>query len=488
MVPAPQIVIIGTGFAGIGMAIKLKRAGIDDFVILERAADVGGVWRDNTYPGCACDVESHVYSFSFAPHPSWSRMFAPQAEIRDYLRRCADDFGVRGHIRFEHELLDATWDARAAVWRLETSKGAMQARILVSGMGALAEPASPDVPGLARFQGETFHSARWNHAYDLTGRAVAVIGTGASAIQFVPQIQPKVGRLTVFQRTPPWILPRMDRALTDKERARCEKLPLFQKLWRLRLYLTREVYGWSFRHPWLMKKAKQISLRHLGKAVKDPALRAKLTPQYEMGCKRILIANDYYPALTKSNVQVVTENIAEIRAKSVVTADGNEYPVDAIIFGTGFQVTTLPSTLRIHNEHGVSLRSALGPSPKAHIGTTVPGFPNFFMIQGPNTGLGHNSVVAIIEAQIALIFSAIRYLRRKPGAALSPTPLALERFIALVDAKTRGSVWTAGGCSSWYLDATRRNSTLWPRSIAAFRRVARFSARDYDISEGGANG
>ncbi|HEV7687117.1 MAG TPA: NAD(P)/FAD-dependent oxidoreductase, partial [Acidimicrobiia bacterium] len=317
------------------MAVRLKDAGFDDFVVLERAGEVGGTWRDNTYPGAACDVPSHLYSFSFAPNPDWSRSFSPQAEIQDYLRRVATDFGVRPHIRFHHEVLGAVWDEARQRWRVATTAGDFDADILVSATGALSDPAVPPLPGLERFEGTVFHSARWDHGHNLTGQRVAVVGTGASAIQFVPRIQRRVGHVTVFQRTPPWILPRWDRPFRPSERWAFRHLPLIQQLARAGIYWGREqmVAGFVVA-PGLMRAAERLARRHLERSVPDRELRARLTPDYRIGCKRILISNDYLPALTQPNVRLVAAGLAEVRERSVVAADGTEHEVDTIIFGT----------------------------------------------------------------------------------------------------------------------------------------------------------
>ena len=317
-----RIAIIGSGFGGLGTAIRLKQQGVDGFVVLERAGDVGGTWRDNTYPGCACDVQSHLYSFSFAPNPEWSRSFSPQPEIQRYLQRCAREFGILPHVRFHHEVTDARWDDDAQRWRIRTSRGPLTAQVLVMAAGALSDPVIPHLPGLERFQGHAFHSARWDHAYDLRGKRVAVIGTGASAIQFVPEIQPCVERLHVFQRTPPWILPRHQRDLAAIERGLFRGVPAAQRAARGAIYLAREAFVLAFRNPGAMRMAQRVALRHLRKSIPDPALRAKLTPDWTMGCKRILLSNEYLPALAQPNVEVVTDGIAEVRAHSIVTADG----------------------------------------------------------------------------------------------------------------------------------------------------------------------
>ncbi len=480
---AIPIAIIGTGFAGLAMAIRLKENGIEDFTLFERADELGGTWRDNSYPGCACDVESHLYSFSFAPNPAWSRMFSAQPEIWAYLKAVADRFGLRPHIRFGHEMKGLTWDAERSRWNLATSKGDFTADIVVSAVGALSEPAVPRLAGIDTFEGKVMHSARWDHAYPLDGKRVAVVGTGASAIQFVPEIQPRVEKLVLFQRTPPWIVPRLDRRLKSWELALLARFPFLQKLWRLRIYLFREFLGLAFRRPKMMEKLKAIALRHMKRAIPDDAaLRARLTPEYTIGCKRILISNNYYPALTRENVEVVTEGIREVRARSIVTADGKEREIDAIVFGTGFQVTDMPWGKYVRGKGGRLLDDTWKGSPHAFLGTTVPGFPNLFAILGPNTGLGHNSVVLMIESQVAHILKAIRYMRKKKARSLEAKEEAEARFLAEVEKRMHGTVWTSGGCKSWYLDRTGKNSTLWPGSVGSFRRRVRpFRPGDYHV-------
>lgn len=485
-----DVAIVGSGFAGLGAGILLKREGAHDFVIFERAAEIGGTWRDNSYPGCACDVESHLYSFSFAPNPGWSRSYSPQPEILAYLRRCADRYGLGPHLRFNHELRGAAWDEESQRWRLETSAGTYTARVLIGGMGPFSEPKIPDLPGLAGFEGKVFHSARWDHDYDLSNKRVAVIGTGASAIQFVPEIQPKVAELHLFQRTPAWVVPRFEHRLGPAMQAIYRALPILQKLARGAIYARREIFVLAFRHPKLMSVFERFARRHLERTIADPALRAKLTPSFRMGCKRILLSNDYLPALARDNVDVVTEPIREVRARSIVTADGKERAIDAVICGTGFQVTEMPFAERIRGRGGQTLASAWNGSPGAHWGTTVAGFPNLFLLLGPNTGLGHSSVVLMIESQLRLVMGAIRHMRNGGIAALEPRSEEQARFLAEVNDAMGGTVWSAGGCASWYMDKTGRNSTLWPGYTFSFRRRCRFRPEEYaaEMPRGDAKG
>jgi cation diffusion facilitator CzcD-associated flavoprotein CzcO len=475
-----QIAIIGSGFGGIGMAIRLKQEGIEDFVIFERAADVGGVWRDNTYPGCACDVQSHLYSLSFAPNPDWTRSFSPQSEIWDYLRRCARDFDLLPHIRFEHTVGEVIWQDDTRRWQIETSQGTWLARVLVSAAGSFDKPKLPKLNGLEKFQGKLFHSSRWDHGFDLRGRRVAVIGTGASAIQFIPEIQAKVDKLYVFQRTAPWIVPRHDRPLAPVERQIFRRFPPAQKMMRAGIYGFRELLGFAFRHPWAMRLLQPIARRHLRRSIADPVLRAKLTPNYLMGCKRVLISNDYFPALSQPNVELVTDGIREVREHSIIDSDGVEYAIDAIILGTGFHVSDFPFSSKICGRDGRTLSEIWQGSPKALAGTMVAGFPNLFLLPGPNTGLGHSSVIFMLEAQIEHALSAFHYLRDHNLVSIDARPEAQADYVANVDKMMRGTVWTSGGCQSWYLDVTGRNSTLWPADSWGFwRRAVRFTPQKY---------
>lgn len=475
-----RIAIVGAGFGGIGAGIRLRRAGERDFQIFDRGAEVGGTWRDNSYPGCACDVPSHVYSLSFAPNPDWSRRFAGQAEIWAYLRRCVDEHGLRPHLRLGHEVRAAAWDDEAARWVIDTSHGRWTADVLVAAAGPLAEPAVPKLPGLETFAGESFHSARWNHDYDLTGRRVAVIGTGASAIQFVPRIAPIVDRLTVFQRTPPWVLPRADRPIAAARRRLYRRLPAARWLTRAALYWGREVAATGFLHPAVMRVAQRAARRHLHRQVPDPALRATLTPNYTLGCKRVLLSDDYYPALTRSNVEVVTAGIAEVRPDGIVTRDGATHRADAIIFGTGFHVTDMPLARAIRGRDGRSLAEVWQGGMRAYRGTSVTGFPNLFLLLGPNTGLGHNSVIFMIECQLTHLLGLLRHLRATGVPAVEPTPDAQADDAARIDRRMARTVWSRGGCRSWYTDATGRNSTLWPGySWSYWWRTRRFDAEAY---------
>jgi cation diffusion facilitator CzcD-associated flavoprotein CzcO len=463
-----DVVVVGAGFSGLAMARELRRRGHRDFLVLERADDVGGVWRDNTYPGCACDVPSHLYSFSFALNPEWSSTYSPQPEIHAYLKRTAEQEGLLDRVRFGCELTDARWDPEAAQWRLETTRGVLTARALVVAPGGLVEPKLPDIPGLADFPGTVFHSARWNHEHRLDGERVAVVGTGASAIQFVPRIQPRVGKLVLFQRTAPWILPRTDRPITRLERAVFRRVPGAQRLMRTLVFWLREAGALTMLRPALSVLSRTSGLAHLRRQVPDRELRRKLTPRYAPGCKRILLSNDYLPSLTRPNVEVLTEGLAEVRGSTVVGTDGSEREVDTIILGTGFEVTEPPIAERIRDGAGRSLADHWDGSMRAHKGTTVAGFPNLYFLTGPNTGLGHTSVVLMAEAQVRYVAQALRH------EVVEVRPEAEAAWNELVQRKTRGTVWVSGGCASWYLDRRGLNTTLWPdfqhRFTLALRR------------------
>jgi cation diffusion facilitator CzcD-associated flavoprotein CzcO len=478
-----RVAIIGAGFGGLGAGIRLARAGRADFVILERAGSVGGTWRDNTYPGCACDVPSHLYSFSFAPNPDWSHTFSRQPEIRQYLEDVADRSGIRGRIRFGTEVTGARWDAARALWQVRTSRGELTADVLISAAGPLSEPSIPDIPGLAEFPGAVFHSARWDHGYDLAGKRVAVIGTGASAIQLVPQIQPLAAMLVLFQRTPAWVLPRRDRRITGAERWLYQHVPLAQRLARLGIYLSRESTVGAFtRRPHLLRAAQRLALRNLAASISDPGLRAKLTPRYIMGCKRILLSSDYYPALARPNVEVVASGLARVDGPAVIAQDGTAHEVDAIIFATGFHTTDMPIAERILGADGRSLAEAWGADMRALRGTTVTGFPNLCLVIGPNTGLGHNSMVHIIESQLNYILGYLAALDESGAAALDARPGAQERWCAAIERRMGRTVWATGGCVSWYLNAAGRNPTLWPASTLRFRHeTRRFDPAEYDF-------
>ncbi|MFJ5777857.1 flavin-containing monooxygenase [Streptomyces sp. NPDC093094] len=470
-----RVAVIGSGFGGLGAAVRLRREGITDFVVLERAGGVGGTWRDNSYPGCACDVPSHLYSFSFAPHPDWPRTFSGQEHIRAYLERVTDTFGLRPHIRFDSEVKLMTWDTGKLLWHIETSSGSLTADVVVSATGPLSDPKIPDIPGLDTFPGKVFHSARWDHDLDLTGKRVAMVGTGASAIQIVPAIQPKVAHLTLFQRTPPWVMPRMDRAISGVERSLHRALPFTTQLRRGLLWGIRELQVQAFtKHPNELGLVEKIARQNMTRAIKDPALRAKLTPDYRIGCKRILLSSEYYPALAQPHVDVVASGLSEIRGSTVVAADGTEAEVDAIVFGTGFHVTDMPIAERVVGAEGRTLAETWQDGMQALRGASAAGFPNWMTIIGPNTGLGNSSMILMIESQLNYMADYLRQLDVLGGrAALDARPSAVGAWNRRVQERMKRTVWNTGGCTSWYLDASGRNTTVWPGTTTEFRRATR---------------
>jgi cation diffusion facilitator CzcD-associated flavoprotein CzcO len=479
-----RIGIVGAGFGGLGMAIHLRQAGIDDFVIWERDSDVGGTWWTNTYPGCQCDIPSHLYSFSFEPNPEWTRTYPLQPEISRYLRRCADRYGISDHIRLDCEVTGADWDEGEGVWHVQTARGPYTVDLVIAAPGFLSEPATPSLPGLERFEGVTFHTARWNHDRDLTGRRVAVIGTGASAIQTVPQIQPIVEHIDVFQRTPPWVMPHRDRPITEAERRIYRRFPALQRMVRSWVYFTREMLVPGFvRNPQLMKLPQRVARRNLERNVADPELRAKLMPDYSFGCKRVLPSNEWYPAITKPNVSVVTQAIREVVPNGIVTADGELREVDTIVFATGFYVTDVRFAKIVRGRDGAVMSEVWNGSPQAYRGTAVAGFPNLFFITGPNTGLGHNSLVYMIEAQLDYLMDAVRAMERNGASRVEVRRAAQDAYNADLQSRMGRTVWNSGGCSSWYIDANGKNTTIWPDFTWRFRRqLQRFDAPAYELT------
>jgi cation diffusion facilitator CzcD-associated flavoprotein CzcO len=477
-------VVVGAGFSGLAVAARLAKAGLERTIVLERAASIGGTWRENTYPGCACDIPSHLYSFSFAPKHDWSRLYAPQPEIRAYLEHVASTCGLRPKIRLNASVEGATWDETGAVWRVALEGGeSLVTRSLIAATGPLSIPATPALAGLENFEGAVFHSATWDHGYDLKDKRVAVIGTGASAIQFVPRIAPAVARLDLYQRTPPWILPKGDRPIPPETIERFRRFPPFRLYERYRLFWIHESRADGFTtSPAIMEQSKALALRLIDKQVKDPELKRKVTPDYLLGCKRLLISSDYYPALARSNVDVITESVRSVYPGGIETANGTRRDVDAIVFGTGFEVQKTILGFALVGRGGRSLAEAWARGKEAYLGTTVSGFPNFFMMIGPNSGLAHNSQVFMIEAQARYVTAALKKLLKRRRAAIDVRRPVQTGFNTWVGDRLKGSVWTEGGCKSWYLDpVTGRNSSMWPSSALAFwRRLRRFRRGDYE--------
>lgn len=479
-----RVLIIGAGFAGVGLAIQLQKRGIDDFLVLEKAASVGGTWRDNHYPGAACDVPSHLYSYSFEPKTDWSRKFAPQAEIVAYIQHCVDKHQLAGKIRCNTEVASAEFEQTSGLWRVIGKNGEHYlAQALVSACGQLNQPAYPRIPGLESFAGEAFHSARWNHAYDLAGKRVAVIGTGASAIQFVPEIVPKVQHLTLFQRSAAYVISKPDRAYKRWELALLRRWPWLQQIDRGLKYVQHEVRALAFIHfPVLMKLFQFSFQRHLAAAIADPERQRQLQPDYPLGCKRILISNNYFPALAQGNVEIVNQAIQSITPLGVVTADGREHPVDALIYGTGFAATDFLAPMQIKGLGGVELNQAWRDGAEAYKGISVNGFPNLFLLYGPNTNLGHNSILYMLESQFAYVLNCLDALQQQGLRYMDVKPQVQQRFNQHLQQVIRHSIWEQG-CTSWYKNAAGKNTNNWPGFTFTYRQQTRhLELADYDCS------
>ena len=479
-----RVLIIGAGFAGVGLAIQLQKRGIDDFLVLEKAASVGGTWRDNHYPGAACDVPSHLYSYSFEPKTDWSRKFAPQAEIVAYIQHCVDKHQLAGKIRCNTEVASAEFEQASGLWRVIGKDGEHYlAQALVSACGQLNQPAYPRIPGLESFAGEAFHSARWNHAYELAGKRVAVIGTGASAIQFVPEIVPKVQHLTLFQRSAAYVISKPDRAYKRWELALLRRWPWLQQIDRGLKYVQHEVRALAFIHfPVLMKLFQFSFQRHLAAAIADPERQRQLQPDYPLGCKRILISNNYFPALAQGNVEIVNQAIQSITAHGVVTTDGREHPVDALIYGTGFAATDFLAPMQIKGLGGVELNQAWRDGAEAYKGISVNGFPNLFLLYGPNTNLGHNSILYMLESQFAYVLNCLDALQQQGLRYMDVKPQVQQRFNQHLQQVIRHSIWEQG-CTSWYKNAAGKNTNNWPGFTFTYRQQTRhLELADYDCS------
>jgi cyclohexanone monooxygenase len=477
--PLPATVdhlVIGAGFAGIGAAIKLDEAGERDWVVVEKDADVGGTWWANSYPGAACDVPSQLYSFSFAPNPDWSHSFSPQGEILDYLRRVAREHGILDRVHLDTAVEEATWDEDAQRWRVRTSRGEVVARHVICGAGSLSEPKLPDIDGIETFAGPVFHSARWDHDVDLAGKRVAIIGTGASAIQIIPELQKVVGHLDVHQRTAPYVIPRLDRRYSRAEKALFRWVPGLRKAYRAGIYWARETYVPAFtRWHFLTMPSQLQARRNLEKAVSDPELRAKLTPTFDMGCKRVLISSTYYPALASDNVDVITDRITRVTPAGIVTtaADGSEVerPLDVLVVATGFHAADPPIAERIVGRDGHRLSEVWAKEGMAsYKGTATHGFPNFFQIVGANTILGHSSMVFMIECQLRYLVEALQTMRVNRYGAVEVRRDVQDAWNDDLQRRLERTVWNRGGCSSWYLDGHGRNTVVWPRATYTFRR------------------
>ena len=481
--PAPRVAIIGTGFGGIAMAIRLLEDGVDDVVLLERFEDTGGTWRDNTYPGAACDIPAHLYSLAEEPNPDWSRHYAPQHEIRAYLDDVVARHGLRERTRFGFDVRRARWDDATATWTLTSAAGdEVTCDVLVNAVGGLKDPKYPDIDGLEEFAGPVMHSARWDHGVDLVGRRVGSIGTGASAIQFVPQLADRAAQLTVLQRTPPWIIPRMDRAFSRAERFAFRHVPGARAAFRRAIFLEHELFHKAFRadHP-LNRVGERLARAHLRRQVADPELRARLTPDYAFGCKRVLRSDDYYPALQRDHVTLEDTGIDRVVPEGVVLADGRTVDLDVLVLGTGFKVDDPLNGMVVTGRDGRDLDEFWGGRPSAHLSVAVPGFPNKFMLLGPNAGLGHNSAVLMIEAAVGYVAAALEQMRRRDIVALEVADFVHDRFVRWVDEQLEASSW-ADGCASWYLNDRGENFSLWPGTVGEYQQaLATIDLSDYEI-------
>jgi cation diffusion facilitator CzcD-associated flavoprotein CzcO len=469
-----DVVIIGAGFGGLGMAIQLRRRGRDHFAILEQDAGVGGTWHANRYPGAACDIPSLLYSFSFAPNTQWSRSYPGQAEIEAYLNQCVDRFDLLPHLHLRTRVSSLRWEADSQRWTVTAQQRGQQrqwtARVVVNATGGLSRPAMPTLPGLDSFAGTVMHTARWHAEVPLAGRRIGVVGTGASAVQLVPRLVDKAAQVVVFQRTPAWILPKHDRPVGATRRWLLDNLPGLRQVARAGVYALHELRAPGFtRQPRILKALEPLALRYLQRHVKNPALREALTPDYRMGCKRILIASDFYPALQRRNAKLVTSPIARVLPDGVATADGKHHALDVLVLATGFQAAEAMAPFPITGRGGAELNEVWREGAKAYLGTTVPGFPNLFLIVGPNTGLGHNSMVFMIESQLRYVMDALDRMDRARLAAVDTRPEVAEAYNQRLQQRMQRTVWTTGGCTSWYQARNGRITTLWPGSTLAFR-------------------
>ncbi len=476
-----DVAIIGAGFGGVGLAIRMQQEGLQNFVIYEQASDVGGVWRDNRYPGAACDVPSYLYSFSFEPNPDWGRTYGPQAEIHDYVRYCTDKHNLWPKIQFNASVSALHFDEHKALWNISFADGSTrQARSVVLAIGALNIPQYPNIEGLDSFAGKVMHTAEWDTDYDVTDKRVAVIGTGASAIQVVPSIQPKVKSLALFQRTPPWVMPKFDRPVGEGTKRWFRRLPILQALVRRLQYVLAEsvvpAFMWD---SWLTRVGEWAGRRYLYKVVQDPTLREKLLPRYSIGCKRVLLSDDYLPALTRDNVDVVTDGIERIEENAVVTRDGTRHEVDAVVLATGFKVPVAGAPMEVIGLGGRNLNDDWARGVEAYKGVAVSGYPNLMYVMGPNTGPGNTSVIFYIESQIRYILQYLKTLRGRDNGYLDIKPEVQQRFNEELQRKFEGTTWTSG-CNSWYLNEDGKNTTLWPAFSWQYRLTTRhFAFSDY---------
>ncbi|TCO52817.1 flavin-containing monooxygenase [Actinocrispum wychmicini] len=483
--PHVQVAIIGTGFSGLGVAVKLLENKVTDFVVLERADEVGGTWRDNTYPGVACDVMALLYVYSFAQKSDWKSTFGTRDELFDYLRGIADRYGVRPHIKFNHEVVGAQWDERLRRWNIQTSQGDYTAQVLVAGSGYLSDPVIPNIPGINEFQGKIMHSSKWDHSYDVKDRKVAVIGTGASAIQFVPAIQPEVGHLDLYQRSAPWVMPKPDKPNKGLHGWALKNFPGYRAFRRGFNKRGREILSFIFSNPNIAAKTVQGNAeKYLKKSVPDAELRARLTPNFVVACKRLLFSNKWYPAIQADNVEIIDGEVGRVTPTGIVGSDGKERAVDAIILGTGFQATKRPIAAKLTGRAGITLEQQWDRSGmKAYRGTTVAGFPNLFLMLGPNTTLGHSSQTLMIEAQMNYVIDAVNTINKRGLASVEVQSDVQERYNEFVEKAIEGTAWDPATCNSWYVDSTGRNPSLWPMKTSKFTKsTKKFDVQAYQVA------
>ena len=480
-----DVAIIGAGFSGLSMAITLKKAGRTAFRVFEKAPDLGGTWLFNRYPGIACDVPAFLYSFSFAQNPSWSRAYSPGEEIWLYMKRVTEEYGLAPYLRFNAPVTQARYDETDRVWRVTLGSGEeILSRVVVTATGALHVPALPAIEGLENFAGRKFHSAKWDSAFDPAGKTVAVIGTGASAIQIVPELAKQAGHVLLFQRTPAWVLPRQDKPTSALMKSLFRRAPLIQRAYRALIYARMELRAVAFAvYPKLMKHLEKLALAYLDETVADSKLRAALRPNYTIGCKRILITDDFYPAMNRANVALVTSPIAWIEGNTIVSQDGERRAVDAIVLATGFAVTDWIPGVRIIGRGGRDLTKEWrdAGAARAYYGIVAEGFPNLFMLLGPNTGLGHNSLIFMIEAQTRYIMHCLSWLWSGAAGSIEVRTEVQHQFNRRLDAKMKRTVWMSG-CRSWYLNANGSNSTIWPSfTLSYWWKTHRARKRDFHL-------
>ncbi len=477
-----SIAVVGGGFGGVGAAVMLARAGYENVTVFERGERVGGVWHHNTYPGAACDVPSHLYEFSFEPNPRWSRRYAPQAEIQRYVEDAAGRYGVLDRVRTSTEVTAARWDEDGCRWMLETSAGSHQANVLITACGQLSVPSVPPIDGLESFDGPAFHTAEWRHDVDLSGKRVAVVGTGCSAIQVVPAIQPIVERLDVYQRSPGWTFPRMDFAYSERAKRILERFPALQRLDREANFAFQELATAAMtHHRWMLGPFRALGRRQINRAIEDPELRGKVTPTDELGCKRVMITDDWYPTLTEPNVELVTDRIAAVTPSGVRTEDGAERPADAMVLATGFSTHGFVAPMQVAGVEGRALTDEWAKVPRAYLGLSVPGFPNMFLLYGPNTNGGSGSVIHTIESGMAHVLAALEELERADARRIEVNRATVDEFDHELRAALRDTVWHSG-CTSWYVDENGNDPSQWPWLWREYRRrTARVAPGAYTL-------